>query len=105
MSLLLEQGPEIVATKPFQDARSLPEACVTCAHVDACHGGCAGRRTLHHELAKPDFYCPIVRGESKPLNVTMAPHRDLPKSESACTTIVMAREADTSDLGGLNAMS
>jgi radical SAM protein with 4Fe4S-binding SPASM domain len=99
MSLLLDQGPEIVATKPFQDARSLPEACVPCAHVDACHGGCAGRRTLHHELSKPDFYCPIVRGESKPLNVTMAAHRDLPKSESACTTIVMAREADISNLG------
>jgi hypothetical protein len=31
----------------------------------------------------------------------MAPSRDLPKSESACTTIVMAREADTSDLGGV----
>ncbi len=56
---------------------------------------------MHHELAKPDFYCPIVRGESKPLRVTMAPHRDLPKSESACTTIVIAREADTSDLGGV----
>jgi hypothetical protein len=50
-------------------------------------------------LSKPDFYCPIVRGESKPLNVTMAAHRDLPKSESACTTIVMAREADISNLG------
>jgi radical SAM protein with 4Fe4S-binding SPASM domain len=76
----------------FRDARSLPEACVPCAQVDACHGGCAGRRRLHHELAKPDFYCPILRGESKPLTVTMAPHRDLPKSESACTTIVMGRE-------------
>ncbi len=92
MSLLLELGAEIVDTEPFRDARSLPEACVPCAHVDACHGGCAGRRRLHHELAKPDFYCPIVRGESKPLTVTMAPHRELPKSESACTTIVMARE-------------
>jgi hypothetical protein len=51
---------------------------------------------LHHQLAEPDFYCPIVRGESKPLRVTLAPPRDLPKSESACTTIVMAREADAS---------
>jgi radical SAM protein with 4Fe4S-binding SPASM domain len=101
LSLLLEQGSEILGTPPFQDARFLPQACTSCEHVDACHGGCAGRRKLHHELTKPDFYCPIVRGESKPLRVTMAPHRDLPKGESACTTIVMAREADTSDLGGM----
>ena len=102
MSMLIEQGSKIIETLPFRDARSLPGACETCLHVDACHGGCAGRRRLDHELDKPDFYCPIVRGETKPLTVTMAPHRDLPKSESACTTIVMAREADTSDLGGLN---
>ena len=44
-----------------------PRPAYRVAHVDACHGGCAGRRRLHHELAKPDFYCPIVRGESKPL--------------------------------------
>jgi radical SAM protein with 4Fe4S-binding SPASM domain len=96
MSLLLEMGPAVIETQPFQAARSLPIACETCAHVDACHGGCAGRRKLHHELAEPDSYCPIVRGETKPLSVTMAPHRDLPKSESACTTIVIAREADRS---------
>jgi radical SAM protein with 4Fe4S-binding SPASM domain len=102
MNLLLEQGPAVLKTTPFQEARSLPVACQSCAHVDACHGGCAGRRKLHHELAKPDYYCPIVRGELKPLTVTMAPHRDLPKSESACTTIVMAREAHASEKKGLN---
>jgi radical SAM protein with 4Fe4S-binding SPASM domain len=101
MQTLIDRGAGIIETQPFQDARSLPSACEGCAFVDSCHGGCAGRRRLHHELSKPDFYCPIVRGESKPLAVTMAPHRDMPKSESACTTIVMAREADTSDLGGL----
>ncbi len=101
MRLLLDQGSGILDTQSFRDARSLPPACAPCVHVDACHGGCAGRRRLHHELAKPDFYCPIVRGETKPLTVTMAPHRDLPKSESACTTIVLAREADTSNLGGI----
>jgi radical SAM protein with 4Fe4S-binding SPASM domain len=96
MSVLIEQGSEIIETQPFRDARSLPSACETCLHVDACYGGCAGRRRLDHGLGKPDFYCPIVRGETRPLTVTMAPHRDLPKSESACTTIVIAREADTS---------
>ncbi len=103
LSLLLEQGPGVIESQPFRDARSLPAACQTCSFVEPCHGGCAGRRRLHHELAKPDFYCPIVRGETKPLTVTMALHRDLPKSESACTTIVLARETDTSDLGGIHA--
>lgn len=93
LSLLLEQGREVVQTAPFREARSLPAACEPCAHVEACHGGCAGRRRLHHKLNEPDFYCPIVRRESRPLTVTMAPPRNLPKSESACTTIVMAREA------------
>lgn len=94
MTLLLEKGSEIVQSVPFEAARSLPPACSTCAHVDACRGGCAGRRQLHHTLASPDFYCPVVRGESRPLQVTMAPHREMPKSESACTTIVIARETN-----------
>lgn len=92
MTVLFDKGAEIVETSPFAAARSLPSACSTCAHVEACRGGCAGRRQLHNTLASPDFYCPIVRGESKPLQVTMAPHREMPKSESACTTIVIARE-------------
>ena len=91
MRLLVEQGREVMETAPFRAARSLPAACEPCAHVDTCHGGCAGRRRLHYKLNEPDFYCPIVRGESKPLNVRIAPPRDLPKSESACTTIVIAR--------------
>jgi hypothetical protein len=33
-----------------------------------------------------------VRGETQQLEIRMAPARDLPKSESACTTIVMARD-------------
>ncbi len=98
LSVLLDQGPAVIETQAFVDARSLPQACQGCAHVEPCYGGCAGRRRLHHELANPDFYCPIVRGESRPLHVTMAPHRDLPKSESACTTIVMARETDTGEM-------
>ena len=37
----------------------------------------------------PDPYCPIVmRGRPCTLNVRMARSRELPKLESACTTIV-----------------
>ena len=88
---LLTMGPAILATPAFEQARSLPPACVPCEFRDSCHGGCAGRRKLHNALHEPDHYCPIVRGEVKSLTIQMAPARELPKGESACTTIVMAR--------------
>ena len=92
LSQLLQIGKEIVSTPAFQQARSLPSACEPCAFRDSCHGGCAGRRKLHHALDQPDHYCPIVRGETRNLDIRMAPARELPKGESACTTIVMARK-------------
>lgn len=91
LAQLLSLGKEIVATPAFEQARSLPAACEPCAFREACHGGCAGRRRLHNALAEPDHYCPIVRGETKRLTIQMAPAREMPKGESACTTIVMAR--------------
>jgi hypothetical protein len=42
-------------------------------------------------LDQPDPYCPVVRGRARKLSVRMAQSRELPKLESACTTIVMAR--------------
>ena len=88
---LLAVGKQIVDTPAFEQARSLPPTCEPCAFRDSCHGGCAGRRNLHHALDQPDHYCPIVRGDTKRLDIRMAPARELPKGESACTTIVMAR--------------
>jgi len=92
LSLLLSLGSEIADTLPFLEARTAPEVCRSCAHFAACHGGCAGRRRLQNALQEPDFYCPIVRGETEKLEVHMAPVRELPKGESACTTIVIARD-------------
>ncbi len=92
LTRLLAMGPSILATPAFEQARSLPPACVPCEFRESCHGGCAGRRKLHNALDEPDHYCPIVRGETKPLAIQMAPARELPKGESACTTIVMARD-------------
>jgi radical SAM protein with 4Fe4S-binding SPASM domain len=91
LSLLLETGPEVVTTPPFQAARSVPAACEPCELREACGGGCAGRRRLDGALDRPDRYCPIVRGERPRLSMRLAPGRDLPKAGSACTTIVMAR--------------
>jgi hypothetical protein len=42
-------------------------------------------------LDAPDPYCPIIRGDRPALDIRFLPARDLPKSESACTTIVMGR--------------
>ena len=91
LEVLLSVGPDVVSSAPFVAARSVPNVCESCAHVAACRGGCAGRRRLMGALAEPDGYCPIVKGETRKLSVTMAKAREMPKLESACTTIVMAR--------------
>jgi radical SAM protein with 4Fe4S-binding SPASM domain len=92
LDLLLDVGGEIVETKPFVEARSIPDVCRTCDHVAACRGGCAGRRRLQQALAEPDVYCPIVKGDTaRKLDARMAPRRELPKLDSACTTIVIGR--------------
>lgn len=92
LDMLLDVGPEVVATEPFAAARSVPDACKGCAHLAACRGGCSGRRRLLGALADVDPYCPIVRGDAtKTLAIRMAAAREMPKLESACTTIVIAR--------------
>ena len=92
LSLLLSLGSGVVETSPFVEARTTPEACNSCAYLESCRGGCAGRRRIQNALHQPDFYCPIVRGEVQELKIRMAPARELPKGESACTTIVIARD-------------
>jgi radical SAM protein with 4Fe4S-binding SPASM domain len=91
LDLLLDAGEGIVNSPPFVAARSVPAACEPCVHRATCAGGCAGRRRLMGALDAPDPYCPVIRGDDRPLAVRMAPQRDLPKLESACTTIVAAR--------------
>src|SRR5215468_6389003 len=90
LDLLLDQGVRITATEAFTQARGVPSACKTCRYVGTCGGGCAGRRRLLHALDSPDPYCPVIRGGPRKLEVQMARSRELPKLESACTTIVMA---------------
>jgi hypothetical protein len=47
---------------------------------------------LQNALDQPDFYCPVVKGKIENLEIRMAAARELPKMESACTTIVIARD-------------
>jgi radical SAM protein with 4Fe4S-binding SPASM domain len=85
-------GSAVVETSPFVQARTVPEACRSCVYLESCYGGCAGRRRLQSALDQPDFYCPVVRGQVEKLEIRMAAARELPKGESACTTIVIARD-------------
>jgi radical SAM protein with 4Fe4S-binding SPASM domain len=91
LDALLELGAKILTEDSFVDARSVPKACSTCEHLPSCRGGCAGRRRLLDQLDQPDPYCPIIRGERRPLRITLAEGRTLAKADSACTTVVMAR--------------
>lgn len=95
LSALISSGLEILNSAPFEQARTLPEACQSCLFRDTCHGGCAGRRRLQGALPQPDCYCPIIRGERPRLEIRMAAKRDLPKVGSSCTTVVIARESDS----------
>ena len=91
LDLLLGLKEEILHTESFEAARSLPVACRACEHLAACRGGCAGRRQLLGQPGEADPYCPVIRGEKRPLTLHMAEGRTLAKSDSACTTVVIAR--------------
>jgi len=91
LTALITAGMNILNSTPFEQARTLPQACEECEFRESCHGGCAGRRRLQSALLQPDFYCPIIRGERRPLEIRMAANRDLPKLGSSCTTVVIAR--------------
>ncbi len=92
LSVLVSLSSGVVETSPFVEARTVPEACRSCVYLQSCYGGCAGRRRLQNALHQPDFYCPVVRDQVQKLEIRMAAARELPKGESACTTIVIARD-------------
>jgi radical SAM protein with 4Fe4S-binding SPASM domain len=92
LSALLATGEQIADSPAFLQARALPDVCNACVFRETCRGGCAGRRRIQNALLQPDCYCPVMRGETPKLDIRMAAGRDLPKSESSCTTIVIARD-------------
>src|SRR5438445_437109 len=42
LSDLISEGTNILSSMPFEQARTLPEACQPCEFRESCHGGCAG---------------------------------------------------------------
>jgi radical SAM protein with 4Fe4S-binding SPASM domain len=91
LSELSSTGTGVLGSASFEQARTIPDACQDCKFRESCHGGCAGRRRLQGALLQPDYYCPIIRRERPKLEVRMAANRDLPKVDSSCTTVVIAR--------------
>jgi radical SAM protein with 4Fe4S-binding SPASM domain len=91
LDVLLDLGAGILSENAFVEARSVPEACSGCDYLASCGGGCAGRRRLLQQLDRPDPYCPVIRGDRRPLRPRLAAGRTLAKADSACTTVVMAR--------------
>src|ERR1700675_3672616 len=95
LSELILSGAEILNSAPFEQARTLPEACQPCEFRESCHGGCAGRRRRRGALQKPDYFLRTLRGERPRLDIRTAANRDLPKLGSSCTTVVIARESES----------
>ena len=81
---LVRLGEGIVDVPEFMDARRQPDVCSECP----CRGGCAGRRALAGRLDAPDPYCPFARSESMTIEWERVNSQDLPKTSSACTTVV-----------------
>jgi radical SAM protein with 4Fe4S-binding SPASM domain len=79
----------ILASRQFQQARRVPDACRSCPHVASCGGGCSSRRALLGDLNRPDFYCPLARGDTVALSCTPAPAKELPRGSNVCTTIIV----------------
>src|SRR6266513_5645825 len=46
LSDLISDGVSVLNSYPFDQARTLPQACNLCEFRESCHGGCAGRRRL-----------------------------------------------------------
>lgn len=95
---LVEQGEEILKAPAFRQTRQIPEACLGCALVEKCGGGCASRRALRGLSDQPDEYCPIARKDDvmlerlAALNWQAAEFKELPKAGNACTFVVQARK-------------
>src|ERR1041385_5235679 len=60
LSDLISLGADILSSMPFEQARTIPQACDPCEFRESCHGGCAGRRRLQGALLQPECYCPII---------------------------------------------
>src|SRR3989442_677319 len=92
LAILLSLRSGIVETLPFVEARTTPEACRSCVYLDSCYGGFVGGRRIQDGFDQRDFYFSLIRGEAQKLEIRIGPPRELPKGESACTTIVIARD-------------
>ena len=66
-----------------------------CRRAPTCNPGSIGPASA---ALAPDSYCPIVRGRRPALGIHRAANRHLPKLNSSCTTVVIARDGDELNL-------
>ncbi len=85
---LLRLNGDVWNTRPFRNARKVPQACKMCGHLDNCQGGCRSRNLLLGKDNEPDHYCPLWRGDPRSLSPTLVPDKRLLRAKSICTTIV-----------------
>jgi radical SAM protein with 4Fe4S-binding SPASM domain len=91
---LARLGAGVLDRPEFRRLRTVPDACVSCAFVESCGGGCASRRLLAGGLDRPDPYCPVVRGEGETKRLggrLRTSSRSHAKASSSCTTILSPR--------------
>ena len=95
LSELILSGPEILNSAPFQQARTLPEACRTCEFREPCHGGLCRTSTAPRGATAAGFLLSDRSRGAPTARIRMAANRDLPKLGSSCTTVVIARESES----------
>jgi MoaA/NifB/PqqE/SkfB family radical SAM enzyme len=78
-------GDQVMGDVSFQTARQIPTSASDCP----CHGGCASRRALNHQLDSHDDFCPWVREDQINLSWQPAPAKNLMRAGNVCTTIVI----------------
>ncbi len=83
-------GMAVLASSEFERCRLLPPACRDCPLEPRCGGGCAARRALTVGVDQPDPFCPLARGDYKPIKVRSGANLELLHASNVCTSIVRA---------------
>lgn len=86
------EGDKVSYGEFLKNKDNIPKECSNCRFVKSCRGGCLGRRYLTAGVAKPDIYCPIVRGETFPKitfsKINEAEEKDFIHGGYLCTLIL-----------------
>ena len=91
LDLLLESRRRNPAYGKLRGGPFIANLLQSCDHLATCRAGCAGRRRLLDRLENPILIAQSPGPSAITLHIRLAEGRRLAKSDSACTTVVMAR--------------